>query len=111
MWVLKVVGPIEARHWKEKAGIKDLKRNTIKHEVDQAMKEANELVAGDVGGGDMVGGEAERKANAERRDACGTRGVGATQARNPSGADNAGARHGRNVLQKFQKKKNKLHRT
>ena len=44
-------------------------RNTITHEVDQAMKETNELVAGkDVGGGDLVvgGSRAKGKCRKER---------------------------------------------
>ena len=69
----------------------------IKHEVGQAMKETIELVAGTVGGGDLVGGGAARRATAERRDACGARGVGATQASNLPGTDSVGTRHGRNV--------------
>ena len=47
--------------------VSEFEGNTIKHQVDQAMKEANELVAGAVGGGDLVGGGMGNRAKGKCR--------------------------------------------
>ena len=79
--------------------INEFERNTITHEVDQAMKETSELVAGDVGGGGLVGGGEQSEGQMPKEEMLLEREV--LERRRPetrqAHTHNAETRHGRNV--------------